>query len=110
MNLDSILSTLGEKQQAYFANQGMYWQGVVTHTSTPDTEALADNLMESPNGVYWFDWFPEFRTTPMPFSLQCDVYDGPNGAGYVVAVRQNGQVKRIVCGNDQSMAHDWQAE
>jgi hypothetical protein len=81
--------TLVGRQEAYFANQGRYFQGFWTHTSTPadGADAAADNLAMRPSdqAARW----PDLLTLPdlLPCALRIDVYEHPSGHGWVATLR-----------------------
>jgi hypothetical protein len=105
-----------DRQAAYFAANGRYWQGLRTHTfdleytSTVDAEAQADALDSAPTDQIenWLAVFPEFGVTPIPAVLIVDVYDGPLGHGYVAQlwVKFNGN---IYTRSAQVGPEDWRA-
>lgn len=85
--------TVVARQQNYFANKGRYWQGLKTHTIEPShetnvVERLADRLDQSPTDQFenWRNVFPEWDGEGLPAAFQVDVYDGPDGKGWVLTV------------------------
>jgi hypothetical protein len=85
------------RQETYFANQGRYWQGLITHlvppahTNSTDGSKTGDRLdqgpSDQPNSRTWLDVFPEWLSELLPATAIMDVYDGPLGKGYVATVR-----------------------
>jgi streptogramin lyase len=94
--------TVKSRQQTYFDNHGRYWQGLITHSSVPvfttnsDGDAIPDDLSFKPTDglLSWEDIFPDWEGALLPCAIKIDVYDGPQGMGYVgvVFVRYNGTV------------------
>lgn len=80
---------------------GNYWQGLRTHAIEPEhvTAGFADTLPTEMGGspsdqpVTWTAFIPEINTT-LPAAFVIDVYDGPQGHGYVASVyaRYNGDL------------------
>lgn len=85
-NWDSVIVAT---QDAYLATHGNYFQGLVTHSTPPDTQSnkynstTGDNLATSPHdqSETWLDVFPSVNT-PIDFSLVSNVYTGPLGKGF----------------------------
>lgn len=92
--------TVVARQQNYFANRGQYWQGLKTHTIDPahtngsDGDSVPDRLNAQPTDAFsnWSNVFPEWDGVPIPCALKVDVYDGPQGKGWVatIFIRFNG--------------------
>jgi len=78
---------------------GTYWQGLKTHAIEPDhvTADYADTVPDLLDGqpsdqpVSWTGFIPEINLA-MPCAFVIDVYDGPDGQGFVASVyaRYNG--------------------
>ena len=93
---------IAERQNNYFLNRGVYCQGLRTHTIIPaytsgaDGDSVADQLNANPTDQFsnWSNVFPEWEGVAIPCALKCDVYDSPEGKGWVatVYVRYNGVV------------------
>ena len=85
--LANLWSTIQTRQDAYHATHGRYWQGRRTHTLDPadGTEVLPDIGTACPpdSEPYPASW----RSQTYPMSLQLDVYDGPQGKGYLALVQ-----------------------
>jgi hypothetical protein len=64
--------TLRDRQEAYFAQHGRYWQGLrthlgnVEHSTTTTSDAIADNLGSAPSDqqATWMDRYPELAGYP----------------------------------------------
>lgn len=92
--------TITARQENYKSNRGNYWQGVRTHTVVPahtngaDGDTIPDRLEQEPSDAFsdWKNVFPEWDGVAIPCALQCDVYESPQGKGYVatVFIRYNG--------------------
>lgn len=92
------------RQATYFGNRGRYWQGIVTTNVdvlpanndadvgvaevTPDVSRKPTDQAESWSGA------SINLGSSIPMALQIDVFDGPNGRGYVgiVYARHNGNL------------------
>lgn len=93
----SIVQT---RQSSSLINRGMYWQGLITHTVIPvfttltNGDSIPDRVIIKPSDeLYtWNDIMPEWVGTLLPCAFVMNVYDGPQGKGYVgtVYVRYNG--------------------
>lgn len=78
------------KQDAYFAANSKYWQGIrwTTLAATPSEGADGSTtltLKPTDQAENWVD-FGLGSLTTAPCSFQVDVYDGPTGKGYVATV------------------------
>ena len=93
------------KQNTYLANNGRYWQGLLSCTGTnaipnftaaSDGDAVQDNMNSKPfyEAESIADIFPTLVGVALPAAFQCDQYVGPFGVGYVVTVwvRFNGTI------------------
>lgn len=93
------------KQNTYFANNGRYWQGLLSCTGTnvipnftgaADGDAVQDNMASKPyyEAESIADIFPTLVGVVLPAAFECTQYVGPRGAGYVVTVwvRFNGTI------------------
>jgi hypothetical protein len=93
------------KQNTYLANNGRYWQGLLSCTGTnaipnfttaADGDAVQDNMASKPyyEAEIIADIFPTLVGVSLPAAFQCDQYVGPLGVGYVVTVwvRFNGAI------------------
>jgi len=113
--LKSLWPVVQARQDAYFAAHGHYWQGLRTHTLHPadGNETLPDVGDKTPSDQPTA-WPGTLIASPIPMSLQIDVYDGPRGKGYVATVRvgYNGKVyeRAAQVGPETDWAHGWQIE
>lgn len=89
--------TIVARQQNYFSNTGNYWQGLRTHTVCPshtngadDGDTEADRLNDQPDdqGEFgaWANVFPEWVSELLPACVWIDVYDSPQGKGWVANI------------------------
>lgn len=88
--------TIVARQENFRTNQGRYWQGLPTHFTCPahsnstDGSKTGDRLSESPDdqGQFstWLNVFPEWLSELLPACVRVDVYDGPQGQGWVLTV------------------------
>jgi hypothetical protein len=86
--------TVVARQQNFFANRGRYWQGLKTHTIDPahtnstEGDSIPDQLNANPTDQFenWSTVFPEWDGVAIPCAVQCDVYDGPEGKGWVATI------------------------
>jgi hypothetical protein len=92
--LTTLWPNVQAREAAYFAAHGHYWQGIVT----TDVDALPDNLA---TGTV-LEMVPDLTRKPsdqptswageglalgsLPMALQIDVYEAPEGHGYVATV------------------------
>jgi hypothetical protein len=82
-------------QENYFTNHGRYWQGLATHSSYPaftnstDGDSVPDRLAIKASDVAetWLDNFSNWGGVELPCQFIIDVYDGPDGKGWVGKVR-----------------------
>lgn len=101
--LTNTWPTITAKQDTYYANNGRYWQGLLSCTGTntipnftaaSDGDAQADNLSSKPHyqAESIADVFPALVGINLPAAFLCDQYRGPLGDGYVVTcfVKFNG--------------------
>jgi hypothetical protein len=90
-------------QENYFKNTGHYWQGLATHSEAakPEYQTIdktqpideksfpADALSIKPTDQQdqpsWTELFPNV-VDKLPADLRIDVYDGPDGMGYVIGL------------------------
>lgn len=89
--LAALLPRIQAAQEAYFAAHGRYAQFLRSHTVDPAEGAsvTADNLSARPH--YQAEAGTDLAAAwGLPVSLEaclwCDQYQGPDGAGYVLAV------------------------
>src|SRR5512137_1396581 len=79
------------RQNAYLAAHGHYWQGIESHGTLPDDGvATAPVLTKRPTDQLdrWLDFFAGYSLpSTWPIAVRIDVYDGPQGKGWVVVVR-----------------------
>lgn len=92
--------TIVQRQTNYFNSHGNYWQGLITHSNVPahtttiTNDTVPTRWVSKPTdqNSSWLTAFPEWQNEAVSASLRCDVYKGPQGAGFVatVFVRFNG--------------------
>jgi hypothetical protein len=109
-----------DRQLAYMATHGNFWQGLYTHTfdllytTNVDAEAPGDNLTSHPTdqAETWVDIVPEWAGLALPARFVCDVYEGPLGEGFSLTAYMfhNGalNVKAQQYGPETWRAYDWQ--
>jgi hypothetical protein len=94
--LATLWNAIQNKEATYASNhQGRYWQGLRTHTLEPsDGLELLPTIGLTVPSDQADPWPLAIRTSLLPMSIQIDVYDGPDGVGYVATVRVtiNGQI------------------
>lgn len=88
--------TIVARQENFRTNRGRYWQGLPTHLTCPahtnstDGSKTGDRLEESPDdqGAFstWLNVFPEWLSDLLPACVRVDVYDGPQGEGWVLTI------------------------
>lgn len=82
-------------QKAYFSDNGRYWQGLWTHSSTPSSESAPDSLSESPTDqeVSWLDMLSAYPGISFPETMlsrmSIDTYEDSSGHGYVVILERD---------------------
>lgn len=94
--------TVQNRQDAYFQAHDRYWQGLRTHAITPNhttasfADSISDLLANHPTDQEddWLDFLSEIENVAIPAIFVMDVYDGPEGQGYVghVYAAHNGTV------------------
>ena len=92
--LQDIWTVIQQRQAAFITNHGRYFQGLVTHTVTPQdgAETTGDRLNTHPHyqPETWAQVFPQLPALPLPISVTVDQYETPAGElGYVATVRAN---------------------
>lgn len=94
--LSTLWNTIQTRQDAYLLANGRYFQGKRSHTAAPANTgagslqmAAADLLDDHPTDQVhtWLDFLPELNGLAIEMVLTIDVYDGPQGRGYVGTVR-----------------------
>lgn len=105
---DTILAShwpnVQARQAAYRARTGRYWQGLRSHLVTPAhltaaySDAAPDRYASKPTdqAESWAEVLREISGVAIPMTITMDVYNGPQGWGYVAAVeaRYNGTLYR----------------
>lgn len=104
--LTNRFGILNSRQNTYFANHGKYFQGLLTHTVTPNHTAsttadiTADRLALHPTDQLesWLDAIPTLDGEVLAGAIAIDVFNGPRGQGWVltVYVRYNGTTYRRI--------------
>ena len=93
--LAPIWRAIQDRQAAYYAAHGCYWQGFITHSAIPadGVDVAPDRLLLHPTDQRetWVDVGLELPN--IPFAIKVDVYKGPNiteefptGEGYSATV------------------------
>jgi hypothetical protein len=93
--------TITNRQALYLANNGRYWQGLITHSAVPahtttvTNNAAPDRWTFKPTDVdlNWADAFPGgWSNEAVSAAIKFDVYAGPQGQGWIgtIFVRFNG--------------------
>lgn len=86
--LAQLWGVIQSRQDAYFQANGRFWQGLRTHTVTPNDGNTATPTVGTRTPSDLTDpWPPAIRNTPIEMALQVDAYDGPLGKGYVGTVQ-----------------------
>lgn len=89
-------SWLVGKQDTYFSSNGRYFQGLWTHTATVEQDDVVimdevpDNLSSKPHDQThsWHDAVGSaFDSLPFPCRMKIDVYDGPQGHGWIATLQ-----------------------
>jgi len=88
---DTIGPKIVNRQNAYFATHGRYWQGIVTPGVRPDDGgSVVPNYTFKPTdqATSWADHFSGANALPgsIPAQIAIDVYDGPLGKGYTITL------------------------
>jgi len=117
--LTNRFSLLNSRQNAYFVSHGKYFQGLITHSALP-AQTTAATAVAAPDGLTfhhadrsetWQDFLPEINET-LAGAIVIDVYDGPQGKGWIVTVyvRYNGTTYRRIksVGPDTSRDAPWE--
>ena len=113
-------SWLVGKQDDYFVSHGRYFQGLWTHTAEVEQDEV-DVLDEVPNNLdskptdqthTWRDAVGNaFDALPFPCRLRLDVYEGPQGHGWIaiLEVLYQGEVyvRSKQVGPETHHTHDW---
>tara|TARA_Y100001963_G_C6716846_1_gene417072 strand:- start:593 stop:1006 length:414 start_codon:yes stop_codon:yes gene_type:complete len=82
-------------QKAYFSDNGRYWQGLWTHSSTPSSESAPDSLSDSPTDqeASWLDMLSAYPGISFPETMlsrmRIDTYEDSSGHGYVVILERD---------------------
>lgn len=108
------------KQSDYFTANGYYFQGLWTHTGeliqtdALDGDTVPDNLSSRPTDQVhtWHDAVGNaLNALLLPARLKLDVYDGPQGKGWVAVlqVKYNGNVYQRAkqVGPETGHTQDW---
>ena len=114
---------LSGKQDDYFTAHGHYFQGLWTHTGeliqtdALDGDTIPDNLTSSPTDQThtWQDAVGNtLDALPLPARLRLDVYNGPDGMGWVaiLQVKYQGNIytRAKQVGPETEFTHDWRLE
>ena len=83
--LVTALEQIGTYQAVFASTKGGYWQGLKSSTTPKDGVDVLPLLAEIAVPTNQVEGWPlDILSTPIPMSLTVDVYDGPDGKGYVV--------------------------
>ena len=114
---DKWVNVIRPRQDAYFAAHNRYFQGLTTHNAVPDSgtdwaQVIPDNLGAKPSdqAETWADVFPEIPDVPIDCAIAFDVYDGPQGKGFVghVWAARNGTIYHRAKGfGSEQRDQDW---
>lgn len=94
----ALWSQIVIRETMYYQQHGRYFQGLPTHSQTPDgsNDAALDLQSSKPTDQAdnWLDFLDTDIPASLPFSLLIDVYDGPAGSGFsaTLQVQINGQL------------------
>jgi hypothetical protein len=111
--------TISAAQDEYKKDHPVYFQGLKTHAVVPDQkedktdDKIPDKANAKPSGQAesWVDVVPAIAAEVLPCALTIDVYDGPQGKGYVVTllVKFEGvaYVKRVNTGPEAERDLEW---
>lgn len=93
------------RQETFFANNGRYFQGLLTHNVPVDHGADSDlefgdtaptETARTPSdfNVSWANYLPALVNLPFPAALRVDVYENTDGWGWSASVfiRINGTI------------------
>ena len=116
--MNNLLSQLSTIQPTYKGNEDRYWQGlscVATIPADGGTVATDPTVKPTDQTENWSNVNGVNNgvtlDVSLPVSLQVDVYDGPNGQGYVVIgqVEEAGRIyqKSVNVGAETFREHDW---
>lgn len=119
--LDTVRPALRDRQSAYIASRGGYFQGLWTHTDLHEPKdglsVAADNLLSRPTDqrATWSDFLPA-ALLPLVAScrLRFDIYSGPSGYGYtltaqvMIGMEQHQRVIHV--GLESYRGRDWYVE
>lgn len=87
--LVTLWGVIQARQDNYAANHnGRYWQGLYSHSITPadGLEVVPTIGLTCPTDQQGEPYPLAIRTALLPMALRIDVYDGPEGTGYVATV------------------------
>lgn len=89
--MSTLLANIDAAQATYYASNGRYWQGLISHLTIPDngSSILANNLSATPTDqvVTWDTFMGANKPGTIPASVTVDVYQTQTGAwGYVKRV------------------------
>jgi hypothetical protein len=112
---------LTSKQDDYFTANGHYFQGLWTHTNeleqtdALDGDQIPDNLTSSPadqTHTWQHAVGNALDALPLPARLRLDVYEGPQGHGWVarLQVKYQGNIyeRAKQVGPETHHTHTWQ--
>jgi hypothetical protein len=89
-DITSLWPTISARQSVYYRMTGRYFQGLASSDTIPQDgiETLPDNYLDNPTDQsYRWNDIKILPYTPLPYQVIIDVYDGPQGKGYVCRFR-----------------------
>jgi hypothetical protein len=89
--LDVFIPRLDAFQAAYYSSNDQYFQALTSHSTVPSGVEPADITTHptDQDAVLATLWDYTGLPVALNWSLRIDVYDGPDGAGYVLTVSTN---------------------
>lgn len=121
--LEALWPEIEAQEIEYFAAHGIHWQGLATHSAVPENgqDVLPDVGDLAPHDQP-VPWPASLVASPVTITTTVDVYDGPDGKGYVltatcqttppqVPVEAASVFSRALATGPDAAAwtHDWQA-
>jgi hypothetical protein len=105
--LAALLPSVTQQQEAYFAEHGVYYQMLWTHSSPPSEPTAPDNLSAVPVGQALAP-VADLPAT-MRSRMRIDTYGKPDGWTATLQVSIDGEVwqRSIDCGVDASRSNGW---
>ena len=115
--LAMALPLIEEIQENYLKNNGVYAQGLFTHSSVPEEDEMVspDSLDSSPTDQdeTWDDLATGVIPASMYTRMKIDTYVSQEGPGYVIVMEKildgTTYIKSHNVGPESSRSHPWQA-